>query len=388
SQWFDASVELDCAGGSLVFPRVQVRKNGRDILVSLVQIAFQTLAHDPAQRPGNLSVNIRHWSRTLLCPFDEAGESALGYEGLFAGQHFVQDQTESEDVGTLIEILGQSLLRRHVLHGADERTRLGHPVAFHGAGQTEIHHQDAARAVLHDVLRFEVPVNYPDAVGRIQSVAHLLNDIHRFLWSKSLLLADEGPQILALDKLHGDELHALGFAEIVNADHVAVGDLMSEQQLLLETGEDRGVRSQFRPDNLQCDEPVKFAIGGLVDSAHTALAEQLENFITPAQHGADLQYSCAGIGIGNPVGRRSRSPAKRSSQRGRSVGVYQRGFRIQSRPSIDDRGVGIVSGRPGIHERGFILRRNWDIAAGTLTGKWSPDATLWALFSSRLLVRQ
>src|SRR5208337_3393036 len=101
---FDASVELDCAGGSLVFPRVQVGKYGRGTLVSFVQIAFQALAHDPAQGPGDLSVNIRHWNCTLLGSFDEAGYSALGHKGRFARQQFVKDQTEGEDVRTLIEL--------------------------------------------------------------------------------------------------------------------------------------------------------------------------------------------------------------------------------------------------------------------------------------------
>jgi len=40
-------------------------------------------------------------------------------------------------------------------------------------------------------------------------------------------------QIFPFDELHRDELHALGFTEVVNANHVAVRDLVSEQQLCL-----------------------------------------------------------------------------------------------------------------------------------------------------------
>ena len=57
-----------------------------------------------------------------------------------------KNQAEGENIRTLIEILAERLLRRHVLHGADEGAGLGHAVAFEGAGQAEIHHQDSAGA--------------------------------------------------------------------------------------------------------------------------------------------------------------------------------------------------------------------------------------------------
>ena len=38
----------------------------------------------------------------------------------------------------------QRLLRRHVLHGADHGSGLGHAIAFERPGQTEVHDQDAA----------------------------------------------------------------------------------------------------------------------------------------------------------------------------------------------------------------------------------------------------
>ena len=201
------------------------------------------------------------------------------------------------------------------------RTRLGHSVAFQRARQAEIHHQDSARAVLHDVLRLEVPVNHSHAVRRIQSLAYLLNDLHRFLWSKFLLLADEGSQILTLDELHRDELHARGFTEVVNADHVAVRDLVSEQQLLLKTGQDCRVRSQFRPDDFQRDEP-----------------SQVRGHWPYTLRPYRPRRAVAGFRIAHPIRRQSvirlrwhtrrnlgdgvRSPAKRSSRRNRSVGVY------------------------------------------------------------------
>ena len=66
-------------------------------------------------------------------------------------------------------------------------------------------------------------------------------------------------------------------------------DLVGQQQFLLKTRQDRGVRSQFRPDDFQRDEAIKFAVGGLVNGAHTALAKQLQNLVASPEQLADLQ---------------------------------------------------------------------------------------------------
>ena len=67
----------------------------------------------------------------------------------------------------------------------------------------------------------------PDGVRRFESPADLLHDVDGlFGWQFSALM-DEGAQVVALDELHGDELHAVGFAEVVDADDVAVRDLWS-----------------------------------------------------------------------------------------------------------------------------------------------------------------
>ena len=70
---------------------------------------------------------------------------------------------------------------------------LRHSVAAQRPRQTEIHYQNSARAILHDVLRFQIAVNHANAVCRIERLAYLLNKFHRFLSGKFLLFADEGP---------------------------------------------------------------------------------------------------------------------------------------------------------------------------------------------------
>ena len=113
------------------------------------------------------------------------------------------------------------------------------PSPADGARQTEIHDQDAAGLVAHDVLRFQIAVNHAHAVSGFQRAAHLLNDLHRVFRERTFLFLDERSQVLAFDELHGDELHAIGIAQVIDADYILVGDLVGQQKLLLESRQDR-----------------------------------------------------------------------------------------------------------------------------------------------------
>src|SRR5262249_38139543 len=149
-----------------------------------------------------------------------------------------------------------------------------HAFRLHRARQAKIHHQDAAGFVTHDVLRFQVAVNDSDAVCGMQRVASLPNDFDGFGSGKFSVIEDQAPQVIALDVLHGDELDAFACTEVVDANHIAVHNLMGEQELLLETRQNGGIRSQLRTDQLKRNKTVELAISSLVDRAHAAFAEQ------------------------------------------------------------------------------------------------------------------
>lgn len=68
-------------------------------------------------------------------------------------------------------------------------------------------------------------MNGADRVRSFQRPAELLDDFHHLLWGQLLFAQQHGAQIFTLDKLHRYELHPVGFAEVINADHVAVRHL-------------------------------------------------------------------------------------------------------------------------------------------------------------------
>ncbi len=87
-------------------------------------------------------------------------------------------------------------------------------------------------------------------VRGFQRAADLLHQLDCLFRRKLLLFLDQRAQILALHKLHGDELHTIGIAQIEDSDDVSVSYLAREQKLLLEPRQDRGIGSEFGTDQL------------------------------------------------------------------------------------------------------------------------------------------
>ena len=63
-------------------------------------------------------------------------------------------------------------------------------------------------------------------MSSFQRTADLLDDLDCLLRRKLFSLQNESPQVFAFDELHGDELHAIGVAQVVDADHILMSNLV------------------------------------------------------------------------------------------------------------------------------------------------------------------
>ena len=81
-------------------------------------------------------------------------------------------------------------------------------------------------SITHNVLRLQIAMNDAHAMRRFERAADLHHDVHSFFGSELLLFLNNAAKITALDVLHGDELHAVGITEVVNAHYVLVRDLL------------------------------------------------------------------------------------------------------------------------------------------------------------------
>jgi len=199
--------------------------------------------------------------------------------GHFPGQQFVADQTDGKHIGASIQLLGLGLLRRHVFHGSQHGAGAGHAVAADGAGQAKIHHHHASLRVPHNVARFQITMDHTFPVRRLQTAQCLLHDLYSFRNQDLALTPEDLVKALAFDVLHSDELDSVGFSQVKDADHIAIGDLASEDQFLLESLENVRIRGQLGTDYLQGYNPVQFGVPRLIDRAHATLTQDLDDLV-------------------------------------------------------------------------------------------------------------
>jgi hypothetical protein len=109
--------------------------------------------------------------------------------------------------------------------------------------------------------------------------------------SQFALFFEDRTEILTVQILHGDELEAVLLAQVENPDDVAVCDLASEDEFLLEPPENFGICSQLRPNNFKGNQPIQFPVSCLVNSAHSTLPEKRKDFIAPAKNRAGFKLT-------------------------------------------------------------------------------------------------
>ena len=79
----------------------------------------------------------------------------------------------------------------------------------------------------------------------IQGQADLADDSDLLLVRERVPISHERVEVAALHELHGDEVHAVGLAQVENPDYVFVSDLARENEFLLEPGQHFAAARQF-----------------------------------------------------------------------------------------------------------------------------------------------
>ena len=134
----------------------------------------------------------------------------------------------------------------------------------------------------------------------------LLRDLDDARERQRVLGAQHLRQRLALDERHRQVLDAVDLAEVVNADDVLVRDLARQHELALEARLEllrrRRVRLRAGANHLDRDGDAELVIERLIDGAHAADAEQLQDRVARTDLLAGLERSVAGAGGGRGDG--------------------------------------------------------------------------------------
>jgi len=129
------------------------------------------------------------------------------------------------------------------------------------------------------------------AVGDFQSAADLQDYLCRFFRRQLSPFAQHRAKILAFQILHGDELETVGLSQVKNANDIAVGYLTSQDQFLLEALQNFGIGGEFGANDLKGDQTIEFRIARFIHSAHSALPQKRQDFITVAEDSAGRKFS-------------------------------------------------------------------------------------------------
>ncbi len=249
-----------------------------------------------AELLGDLAVDRpRVWGR-LAFLFDGDGKRRLAFERRASGQHLEKDDAEGVDIRARIGLFPVHLLGRHVLGRSDHHPCTRDPLRSDRAGDAEVHDPGPALAVDHDILRLEVPVNDSETMGLGQAFGGLARDGQRLADGQGPDAVEEALKVLPGNIFHGDEIgpRFLLATEVVHTADVAVGDGPSETELAPEALDRVGVRGNLGLKELQGKLFPDLGIEDLVDAAHAAPPQLLDDLIAAGEGRARGQLADGG----------------------------------------------------------------------------------------------
>ena len=204
-----------------------------------------------------------------------------------AGRELEQHDTQGEEIGTAIDFPAERLLRRHVRHRADDRSRDGHLRLGDGHGlrvgldelrEAEIEHLHEAALGAHQIRALDVAMHDAAVVSFVQRVRHLQPDLEHFP-DRHRALRDARRQQLAFDVLHHDEVAAAGFADVVGDRDVGRTEQRCGARFVQEPRPALRVGLEVGGQELQRDRSSQPDVFSAVDLAHAAGAEALADAI-------------------------------------------------------------------------------------------------------------
>nr|WP_293258139.1 hypothetical protein [Nannocystis sp.] len=232
----------------------------------------------------------------------DGGHEGVALEGHVAGQHLVHEDAERVDVDAGIGFLIAGDLRGHVLGRAEQGAGLGGHLRLVVAaaelavgddlGDAEVEDLDevvvAAALDAKAVVRLHVAVHDALLVRGVKRPADLKDHAPQAGPRLSALALQQGREVLAFEVLHRQEGEALlRVAEVGDVDDVLVVQHRRGAGLLEEAGDDLGAVAVLGGEHLHGELAADRDVLGLVDRAHAALADQLEQAIAIGEDVAD-----------------------------------------------------------------------------------------------------
>ena len=184
------------------------------------------------------------------------------------------------------------LLGRHV--GGRAVADLGAGELVGDGGEAEVHDDEVAALVHHDVLRLEVAVDDAAVVRGGESGAELARGLQRLVAGQPADAREQRGEIFAVHVFHRDERRAVYLADVEHAADVGMRNQAGDADLAVEALEQPRIARRLFGEELERDRLPEREIGGAVDFAHAAAPEQSENAVAAAQQRARQEAALVG----------------------------------------------------------------------------------------------
>ncbi len=261
--------------------RPQAPEVGRElvrVLVTQGRILRETFVDDPLELHRDPRPKPRH--RLVRLVEDRVDDRLVVVPGEWAaaGEHLVEHDAERPDVGAPVDRFRSRLLRRHIGDRAERCSGLRDARAIEREREAEIHDLGPSARRDHDVGGLDVAVDHALLVGLLEARRDLERDFDRLVY----LERPRGERFLeapSLDERHRDERRALGLSDLMDGADIRVVESRRGAGLLDETGFRFRVALELGGKELQGDDAAEARILGLVDHAHAALADLVEDFV-------------------------------------------------------------------------------------------------------------
>jgi hypothetical protein len=157
-------------------------------------------------------------------------------------------------------------------------------------------HLAAVAIALDDhVLGLEVAVDQAVLVGVVQALQHRA-DQRDDPGRRHRRLDEELRQVGALREVHHHVVHVVELADVDHPDHVGVAQPARELGLALEALLDLRIGQQPRVQHLDRERAADLDVARLVDHAHRALAEPVQDLVALGEDLADQPVGRDGLG--------------------------------------------------------------------------------------------
>ena len=126
-------------------------------------------------------------------------------------------------------------------------------------------------------------MNDAPGVDRFETRRYLSPDLKRLPHREAPEALDQLGEGVGLEILHAQIAHSFDEPQVVDAAYVFVGDLLRETGLAPEARERLGVAQKALSNHLQSDGPAGLLVARLVDDAHPALPQTVDDDVARAE---------------------------------------------------------------------------------------------------------